>query len=264
MDKIIPAFEVSLFDPSLSEVAKDMTELGIDSLLDDGMFKSIPIVSLLIGIGKTAQNIQDRNLLKQTVAFINAFNNRTIQRDKISKYRKKLKRNPKFSEDELGRVIILLNATIDLKRSEILAKLFNSYINEGIDWSGFKELSEINSRIFISDVRILIKVFKKEISNTSAIPVYKSERLISLGLLNASIQSVSISDTGNRTDKYIELSDIGELYCQFGLIWFRYSFKLRSDRILLFLYFIGILSYGRHLINLVWKPLLSDVFKKFV
>jgi hypothetical protein len=36
MDKIVPAFESTLFDPTLSDACIDMAELGIDSLLDDG------------------------------------------------------------------------------------------------------------------------------------------------------------------------------------------------------------------------------------
>lgn len=38
MDKIIPAFETTLFDPTLSGACLDVAELGIDSLLDDGCF----------------------------------------------------------------------------------------------------------------------------------------------------------------------------------------------------------------------------------
>jgi len=63
MDKIVPAFEVSLFEPVFS-TALDLGELGIDSLLDDGIFKDILIVNLVMGIGKTAQNIHERNLLQ--------------------------------------------------------------------------------------------------------------------------------------------------------------------------------------------------------
>ena len=44
MDKLVPAFETTLFDPTLSDACSDMAELGIDSLLDDGVFKSIPVV----------------------------------------------------------------------------------------------------------------------------------------------------------------------------------------------------------------------------
>ena len=82
MDKLIPAFETTLFDPTLSDACSDMAELGIDSLLDEGIFKSIPVVSLLVGIGKTAQNIHDRNLLKQTIKFINTFNEKSISPEK--------------------------------------------------------------------------------------------------------------------------------------------------------------------------------------
>lgn len=87
MDKIVPAFKNTLFDSTLSDACTDMAELGIDSLLDDGLFKSIPIVSVLVGIGKTAQNLHDRNLLKQTVKFINTFNERSVAPDKLKNIR---------------------------------------------------------------------------------------------------------------------------------------------------------------------------------
>lgn len=71
MDKITPAFQKSLFDPTLSESIGDIADLGIDSFLDNEVLNHIPIVKILIGLSKTAQNIQDRNLLKQSVKFIN-------------------------------------------------------------------------------------------------------------------------------------------------------------------------------------------------
>lgn len=47
MDKIIPAFKTTLFDPVLSDAVVDMTELGIDSFLNEGVFKNIPIVNVV-------------------------------------------------------------------------------------------------------------------------------------------------------------------------------------------------------------------------
>lgn len=126
MDKLVPAFETTLFDPTLSEDCLKMAELGIDSLLDDGIFKSIPVVSVLLGVGKTAQNIHYRNLLKQTIKFINTFNDGSISKEKIEKHQKKLKSNPQYAEEELGRVIILLNSNIELKKSELLGKIYHA------------------------------------------------------------------------------------------------------------------------------------------
>lgn len=118
MDKIVPAFETTLFDSTLSDACVDMAELGIDSLLDDGVFKSVPIVSVLVGISKTAQKLHDRNLLKQTIEFINTFNEKSITPVKLQKYKDHLNSNPKFAEEELGRVLITLNSNVDLKKNQ--------------------------------------------------------------------------------------------------------------------------------------------------
>jgi len=218
MDKIIPAFETTLFDSTLSDACVDMAEMGIDSLLDDGVFKGIPVVSLLIGVGKTAQNIHDRNLLKQTIKFINTFNEKSISSAKIEKYRQKIKDNPQFAEEELGRVIILLNSNVELKKSELLAKFYRSYVNEEIDWSLFCELSDITSRLFISDLQLLYAVHRGQISDTSQCPVYKADRLIALGLLDSAMKSMRIgSVSGSNTQRYIQVNELGKIYCNISL-----------------------------------------------
>ena len=218
MDKLVPAFETTLFDPTLSDACSDMAELGIDSLLDDGVFKSIPVVSLLIGVGKTAQNIHDRNLLKQTIKFINTFNEKSISQEKINKYRKKIQSKPKYAEEELGRVIILLNSNVDLKKSELLGKFYRAYVDETIDWDTFCELSDITSRLFVSDLQLLYDIYHLQVSDTSQCPVYKADRLIALGLLDSATKSMTISSsTGSQTQRYIQTNALGKLYCQLSL-----------------------------------------------
>lgn len=218
MDKIIPAFETTLFDSTLSDACIDLAELGIDSLLDNSAFNSIPVVSLLIGVGKTAQNIHDRNLLKQTIKFINTFNEKSISSAKIEKHRQKIKNNPQFAEEELGRVIILLNSNVELKKSELLAKFYRSYVNEEIDWSLFCELSDITSRLFISDLQLLYAVHRRQISDTSQSSAYKADRLIALGLLDSAMKSVVINSvSGSNTQRYVQVNELGKIYCNISL-----------------------------------------------
>ena len=173
---------------------------------------------LLIGIGKTAQNIHDRNLLKQTIKFINTFNEKTISPAKIEKYRKKIKDKPQFAEEELGRVIILLNSNVEIKKSELLAMFYCSYINEEIDWSTFCEFSDITSRLFISDLQLLYEIYRGNISDTSQCPVYKADRLIALGLLDSAMKSMSIgSVSGSQTQRYIQTNNLGKQFCSITL-----------------------------------------------
>ena len=214
MDKIGPAFETTLFDSTLSDACVDMAELGIDSLLDDGVFKSVPIVSVLVGIGKTAQNLHDRNLLKQTIKFINTFNEKSITPAKLQKYKEQLHSNPKFAEEELGRVLITLNSNVDLKKSEILARFYRAYVEQQINWDTFCELSEVTSRMFVSDIKLLFAVYNKQVSDTSQCPVYQADRLIALGLLDSAMKSMSIgSVSGSHTQRYIQTNQLGNTFC---------------------------------------------------
>jgi len=217
MDKLVPAFQTTLFDPSLSDLCTEMAELGIDSLLDEGVFKSIPIVGLLVGVGKTAQNVHDRNLLKQTVKFINTFNEKTITDKKREAYKERLCNNPKFAEEELGRVLILLNANVDLKKSELLAKFYRAYVDEKINWEMFCELSDVTTRMFISDMALLYAIHTGRISDTTQCQDYQADRLIALGLLNSSVKSMAIGSCGNsRTQRYVTVSILGNIFCELG------------------------------------------------
>ena len=171
-----------------------------------------------MGLGKTAQNIHDRNLLKQTIKFINTFIEKSISTQKVEKYKNHLDSNPKYAEEELGRVIILLNSNVDLKKSELLAKFYRSYVNSDIDWSTFCELSDITSRLFISDLHLLFEINEGKISDTSQCPTYKADRLIALGLLDSAMKSMSIgSVSGSQTQRYIQVNSLGKLFCKIAL-----------------------------------------------
>ena len=100
MDELVPAFESSLFETSITDVGIEFAELGIDSILSDGVLKDIPIVGTIVGVGKLAHNVHDRNLLRQTLTFIKEFNRSSINSGKIEKYRKKLHDSPQKLEEE--------------------------------------------------------------------------------------------------------------------------------------------------------------------
>jgi hypothetical protein len=43
----------------LSQILKEITELGLDSALQDGLVKDLPVVNWIVGVGKTAIAIRD-------------------------------------------------------------------------------------------------------------------------------------------------------------------------------------------------------------
>lgn len=213
MDKVVPAFEASLLEPTFSPIL-DCVELGIDSVLDNEALKSIPMVNLVIGIGRAGQNIHDRNLLKQTLNFIKTFNENQINNEKLEKYKQKINERPKYAEEELGRVLIILNSTVEVKKSQLLAKAFKAYVEECLDWEVFCEISEVITRLFISDLGLLNKIYKSEVKDTSQCLRYQADRLISLGLIDSATKSIMIGDFNNsQTDKYLSINDFGRVFC---------------------------------------------------
>ena len=212
MDKIIPSFSSSLFDGSKDSIG-DIVEIGIDSLLDDGLFKDIPIVNMLVGVKNTYQNIHDRNLLKQTLAFIKQFNSGTIDQNKLIKYKELINSDSKKAEKELGRVLIILNSTVDMEKSQMLANLYKAYINEKINWNQFCEFSEIIKMLFLNDSNIIKLIYNHQVTDTSGIEIYPIDRLSSLGIVNTAMKSIMISNSANsRSDKYVNLTSIGEKF----------------------------------------------------
>lgn len=217
MDELVPAFDASLFDSHISDIGLEYLELGIDSILKDGILKDIPIVRTIIGFGKLAQNIHDRNLLLQTLSFIQELNSGTVTPEKYNEYRTKWTVDPYFREQELGYILIILNRNIDTTKSRFEAKFYSAYIDQIINWDDFCELCEITTRLFVSDIGILRKAYRNGgVSESSGI-TYKHDRLVSIGLLTneATLHGGVVAfDLDNLEQQNImELTEIGRKFC---------------------------------------------------
>lgn len=212
MDKLIEDFKESLFENS-EELVGDYTELGIDSFINDGVLKDIPIVKTIVSVLKIGKNVHDRNLLKQSLNFIKEFNNGNVDEGKLKNYKIEIEKNTKKSEKELERVLLLLNNFIDIQKSIILAKLFKAYINEQINWNEFCEFADITDRLFMEDIRIL-KHFKenKELKGQLE-DQFRVERIYSLGILGVELDNVSYEEMKEDATAGRSLSALGQKYC---------------------------------------------------
>lgn len=217
MDKLVDDFEKSLFNSS-KDVISDYLEIGIDSLMNEGILKEIPIVNTIVGVLKIGKNVHDRNLLKQTLTFINEFNNNKISHDKLKQYKITIENNPKRCEEELERILLLLNNFIDKEKSIMLAKIFKAYIEKIINWNEFCEYSEIINRLFIQDINLLNMIYDGRVTDTTNRgDLYRVERLNSLGIIGISFKSTRITTINgvqqeNRQDSYLSMNSNGRKF----------------------------------------------------
>lgn len=218
-------FECSIFDSSSVDIGIDYAELGIDSLITNDVAKEIPILKSIIAICKIGYNIHERNLYNQTVVFLNELR-KNKNSENVNRHREKLKNNPKMLQDELGRILIILNKNIDIKKSEILAKLYVAHINMKYDWETFCELSDITEKLFISDIKCLEEVYNNGGVKEGDKITHNHDRLISIGLLandqrggGLSYHIIKVENlSGNQElDKdrqtLIKITNIGQIFC---------------------------------------------------
>lgn len=215
MNEIIPKFNDSLIVDS-ADIAGDYLELGIDSILENDTLKELPIIKTFMSVGKIANNIRERNLLKNLANFISELNSGNIDVNILKKHQEMLKENPKKAEKELGRILIILDTVIENKKAVLLAKLYKSYINVEINWEKFSEYSEIIVRLFVQDICILADIYNNKVDDTyEADDMYKIERLNSLGLISLSANAIFKNSKGDMMTEFpIEINNYGKLFCQ--------------------------------------------------
>lgn len=214
MDQLLPAFEASLF-PDKIDTSIDFLADRLDSLIENETLKNTPIFKTVLELCKIGTALHERNLMRQTLAFLLGLNNGLLTEEQTAAYRKKVFKNQKRTLQELERILIVLNQQIDVQHSQILGLFYRAYVDQKIDWNTFCELDEINRRMFTSDYDALFNFELFEETETQHADRYREERLASLGLLQPMEGKQTWGDVENGTTKY-ELSSIGEIFYQYG------------------------------------------------
>ena len=187
MNSLSSSFFASITDESLS-ICTDIGEMGLDSFMEDGIWKNIPFLSTAVSLYKIGNSIKGRHDLKKLAIFLEEINIGCADNDKLQQRRKKFEENSKFRNQELEYCMVLIDRYISSDKAKMLAKLYLSYLDDIISWSEFAEFSEIIDRLLPSDFWWMFEfmchggIHKKDFPNTDLSPVL---RLQSLGLVIA-------------------------------------------------------------------------------
>ncbi len=191
---------VSAFNDSLtSEIiltATDLGEVALDSFLESGIIKDIPLLSTVVSLFKIGHSVGDAFYIKKLATFINEINRNVIEAEKLEKYKKLIHENPKKFKKDIEFILVLINRFIDSEKSKYLAKLYVAYLEEKIDWKDFVKYSQVIDQLFNTDLEVIflegVLLCKRKDSDDIL-------RLESLGLLvevnNA--PKFEVNDTGH-------------------------------------------------------------------
>lgn len=184
------------FGNSLTEEVSGITgeyvELGLDALIEDGIFKDIPIVSTAVAVYRIGKSIREKHHIAKLIAFLNEINNGIDTEEKRQNYREKFVSNEKFRNQELEYILILIDRYIGFDKPQMLAKLYLAYLDGVIVWEEFTMYAEVIDRFLLLDCRTLVSEVTTfhTLRDSSADTIL---RLVALGLL-VEDKSITVSE----------------------------------------------------------------------
>lgn len=123
--------------------------------------------------------------LSQLKAFLTQLEAETLTNEEISKYVASKLTSKKAVSKELEKVFRIIISLEEERQSEILAKLYCNCIRKNITFEKFKTLSHIIKTLPLSDLDVLIFIFKEQPNHSDNFSYTSSaHRLSGLGLIS--------------------------------------------------------------------------------
>lgn len=154
-NNIQSSFEVTLTDSNLQNLSTDVTEFAIDSVLDNGLLKEIPIVSTIASILKIGVNIHDRLFLKKLLSFLSPLRNIPISERK--KMIENIDNSKKYRVRVGEKLLYLIDSCEDHEISELVGILFKAYIEGKIIYDDFIKTASVLKKLNKGDFDWFIK-----------------------------------------------------------------------------------------------------------
>jgi len=154
-NNIQKSFDETLADCNLLNLGIDISEIAIDSILQDGLLKELPIVGTIINLSKLSANIQDKLFLKKILTFLNGL--RDISPEKRKEMIEKIDKSKEFRIRVGEKLLYIVDSCDDHEISELIGILFRSYIEEKINYDDFLKASSVLNKLSISDFKWFTK-----------------------------------------------------------------------------------------------------------
>ncbi len=205
--KKLDATMLDTLKTDLSGVSADYLELGLDSILDDGLLKDIPVVNSIISLYKTGVNLRERFLIKKLLVFLTSLADTAIE-DRIEFIRKHEKESAKIGEE----LIILLDRLDHVNKPEYVAKLFKHYLNEEISLIIYRRLCQIIDKCFIEDLKFL-----KENEGSEIVTGIEALGLANNGLaVRASFDGGTFDEVNYNPKTDYRINELGKLLIKYA------------------------------------------------
>lgn len=153
---VLESFDETIVDSDLSNLPSDLLEHTIDSILDEGILQSIPIVRTIAGAIKTAGNIQDKLFLNKILTFL--FHLKDVDAYQRQEMINNIDRSERYQVRVGQKLLYIIDKCDDHTKSAYVALIFKAFIQERITYPDFLRtvytINNISSEDLINFIRM--------------------------------------------------------------------------------------------------------------
>ncbi len=144
----------SVYSPDLDDIAFELSEIGLDQLLDKGFLKELPVVGVIARIFKGSLDMRNRIFLAKVAKFL--FSLRRVTKEQNKVFEEKIRNDQKLKKNVGQTLVLILERLDDLEKPDMVGKCFACYLSNKITFSQFRRLSRAIDLAFIDDLNALI------------------------------------------------------------------------------------------------------------
>lgn len=139
---------------NFTDLISDVNEVILDSFLEDGLVKDIPIFGLFFKGKNLVSTIQDKLFYKKIFTFLKELENTSSEDRK--RETEKIDKNPDYKTKVGEKLLFIINENDDCEKSKYIGILFKEFINQNLTYDDFIRLSNCVNRTNIIDLNNFI------------------------------------------------------------------------------------------------------------
>lgn len=188
----------------LTNISKDMLEIGLDSVFKEGLLKDIPVINALMSFVGIGLNIKDRLFIRKLLYFLYEIKKVPIER-RIQEI-EKINKSNRYKSTVGEKLISLIDKSDELNKAQLLGELFNYVLSLKIEYNMFLRCANSINKSYISDLEWFLDSSHLEYKSS-----LECDGLLNSGILRFVAAEGPVYLGGASFDLKYDISDVG--YC---------------------------------------------------
>ena len=190
LTKLSDALSMALRDENLHALAIEPGEMGLDSLLPDGLARDVPVIGTIYGLCKVAGSVRDWLFYKKVLSFLSGISH--VPPKERAAMVSRIDGDATYQIKVGEKLLYILDRSDDHESARIVAHLFAAFLSGDLSYDDFLRASRAVETIMTVD---LWRFVGDELERWDA---WDAGHLVSTGLVCFDESAISVEDETDR------------------------------------------------------------------